>query len=191
MTTTWGPYPVLPTIGGTGHRPARPDDPHPPPDRLTSDELDWLRRELTTLVRLWRDHCGTTAARSGLALGVDTVWAQVALDAGLRLHADCPGPWQANTWPADDQARWRDLRAAAGPRLHDYGDAHYDVRAYDMRNRGLIVGSDAFFTCLRPDVRGGGTWRCTQMLRRLRPDMLVWRFDPSTYTIADPPPRLF
>lgn len=182
----WTAYGELPIIGATAHRPVH-DPNRPQPNELTDDELDWARREWRGLIPLWRDYCGMTGGRSGLALGGDTVWAEEILRAGLDLYADCPGPWQADRWLQDDQARWRDLRAAAGPRLADHWGPHYDVRAFHTRNRAMITGTPdaptaAFTTCLRPGVRSGGTWGCVQQLRKLRPNMPVWALDPDTCT---------
>lgn len=46
---------------------------------------------------------------SGMALGVDTLWAQVARDAELELHAYIPFKGQESKWPEINQERYHDL----------------------------------------------------------------------------------
>jgi hypothetical protein len=147
----------------TGHR------------ELAAEEADWVRGRLADCVAWLRDVHDTTVAISGMALGVDTTWAQVALDAGLALHAYVPFPQQPDRWPEPDREEWSKLLARA-TEAHTVGDLNnvdpgrrrFEViRLLHARNDAMLrATSGVAVAALRASATTGGTYSCVEKARR-------------------------
>lgn len=162
-------------VAATGHR----------PQHLSKPQRDWIREQLA-LAAVWlRDHAGTRVALSGLALGVDTWWAQAALAAGLTLGAHVPCPPNPAKWGPKDITEFERLVALADPAYsHQYADT-YTRRCMDDRNEGMLAAARAGLYVWLPGKRSGGTWNAVQVGRRLAlpgihfdPAAMVKRFVP-------------
>ena len=137
------PTPRWARVALTGHR------------ALSADEATFAGGELPRLAAKLRDRHSTTAAICGMALGVDTLWAEAALAAGLELWAYIPFETQAARWPADDQHRWERLRAQAAREVV-VGDAPATWH-YHARNDAMVRDADALIAVVDRTRDGGGS----------------------------------
>lgn len=154
----------------TGHRPGDFDD----------DTAEWVRQTLTsTLLRLTRKH-GTTVAIGGLALGVDTWWAQAALAHGVELWGYVPFEDQAVKWPDAEQAMWRDLRSACTREI--VLGTEYDVRLLHARNYYMIRDSCVVVAVLDPSKTSGGTFNAVKKARAVGWPIIM--IDPVARTVG-------
>lgn len=155
----------------TGHR----------PQALTEGEQAWARVAIATTVQRLRATHGTQVAISGMALGADTWWALAALSAGLDLHAYVPFEAQASTWPAEDQALWRELLRHAKKKVL-VGEKHYDVRMLHARNDAMLKATFAeeglVVALLKSDSRKGGTYSTVKKAQAKAQPLLI--LDPLT-----------
>ncbi|MDR0593078.1 MAG: hypothetical protein LBG60_07450, partial [Bifidobacteriaceae bacterium] len=83
---------------------------------------------------------------SGMALGVDTIWADVIVAARaehpdrIAFTADIPTEDQAKIWLPPARAKWRELTAGAD-QVNVYADT-YAPGVEGARNRGMVIGAD-------------------------------------------------
>lgn len=150
---------------------------------------------LGRLVPTLRDEYGMTDGVSGMGFGFDLLWASAILAAGLRLHADRPGPWQTDTWLSEaDKALWRQLCGRATT-VTDYNEgkpyAEIGPAAMHARNAGMVRKSAGFVVCHDANVTTGGTFEARKLVDDAhRP---YWLLDPRARTTRhpDPPDTLF
>lgn len=145
MTGAW------PVVAATGHR----------SQHLDPSAQHWVREKLQAGAVWLRDHCGTRIAVSGMALGVDTWWAQAALDAGLELHAYIPFESQSRLWGPEDYAEWVRLRGLATvPKvLHaDPVSKRQAVGYLHGRNDAMLRNADAVIAVWLAGETDGGTF---------------------------------
>lgn len=82
-------------IAVTGHRPKRLGNEYD----YKGPYSKWIREELKRLVEKFRP----THMISGMALGVDTIFAQIALDSNINLIAAIPFMGQERKWNIESQ----------------------------------------------------------------------------------------
>ena len=132
-------------IGVTGHR----------PQFLSAAENDWVREQLPALMSSLKKEYGAQVAISGMALGADTVWAQAALDQGLRLWGYVPFLGQGARWPLEDQRTYEALLSEAD-RVVTLGKTH-DLRWFRARNDLIVRDSDVLVAVHKEGKTKGGT----------------------------------
>lgn len=142
------------TVALTGHR----------PDRLAGYDMSHpfyrvLHQELSSRVQALLGQHQQLELRSGLALGADTIWAQV----GLQLREQHPGriqvagylpfPGQAGRWPKSSRDTWAQIR-------HNLDREHICAESYSpsvmhRRNAVLIQGADLLLALWDGKPTGG------------------------------------
>lgn len=138
---------TLPRIGVTGHR----------LQHLSLSQRMWAASILPPLLRSLHARHGAQVAISGMALGVDTMWAEAAVREGLRLWAYIPCETQAARWDRTDRLRWAHLRAEASREI--VLAPNYDVRYMRSRNDFVVRDSDVLVAVHHTDMQNGGTAR--------------------------------
>lgn len=160
----------------TGHR----------PQDFDPETTVWVKEALQrVLARLVRHH-GTQVAISGLALGVDTWWAQAALGSGLELWGYVPFEDQAVKWPREQQAMWRDLREAC-TRQTVLGEG-FNVGLLHSRNYYMVRDSNVVVAVLRADKTSGGTFNAVKKARSASWPIILIDPDVRTITTENVPP---
>lgn len=170
---------LLPHVMVTAHR------------KLTRRQIQWLNEHdvlMRVISKLQAEH-GMEWAISGMALGGDQIWAELAKVCGARLHAVIPFTEQPAKWTEAQIARYEELLALAdlitdagkgrnprNPRqaaamLHARNDAMLNISA------GVVAVWD------RTNTRGG-TWSavCKAVERELP---IIW-LDPRAETVKMP-----
>lgn len=137
--------PPLTRVGITGHR----------PQFLAPDENAWVAETLPSLMHSLREKCGMQVAISGFALGADTVWAQAAVDQGVRLWGYLPSPDQGARWSSADQEEHERLLAQAS-RVTLQGQT-YDQRWLRARNEKIVRDSSVLVAVHKEGKTSGGT----------------------------------
>lgn len=176
-----------PTVMVAGHR------------KLTRDAQHWTDQELErVLIKLVAER-GMATAVSGMALGVDQSWAELALLNELRLHAVKPFPGQNAKWNADQRCEWQQLLDAADEvscvSLEDPENPRDAARMLHQRNEFMIDLSDAAVAVadtkkLTFDHKGrvqGGTWSVVEKLVKAKKPIV--HVDPGTRLVRVPTPR--
>lgn len=149
----------------TGHRP------HKMPGGYNEQSAGWLA------VRRWLgaqiEAHAPRAVISGMALGVDTVFADVAVERGVALVAAIPFVGQEARWPATAQARYRALLARAAV-VYAVSPPGYHASKMHARNQWMVD------TCSHAlavwNGSAGGTDACVHAIRAAEKPLRV--FDP-------------
>jgi hypothetical protein len=100
---------IWPVAMVTGHR------------RVVPADRPWVAEQLSEVATKLRTEHGTETAVSGMALEVDTTWAEIALEQGLKLVAAIPFPSQScdpvapanQQWTVEQQVVWASLVSQA------------------------------------------------------------------------------
>lgn len=90
-------------IAVTGHRPDKLQNEY----NLKGPVSNWIRTELEKKVNQYRPD--TMISR--MALGVDTIWALLAIDLGIHLLAVLPFIGQEKKWPVESQNLYHKILA--------------------------------------------------------------------------------
>lgn len=166
-TLTTNP-PVFKSAMLTGHR------------KLSTIEAVWLTRELARTARRLKAFHGLEEIISGMALGADTIWAEIALQEDIPLAAYIPFEVQANTWPEANQKHWRELRAQAQREV--VVGPEYSVGYLHARNDAMIKDADICIAAIRLSETRGGTLSAVKKIRARGLPLLI--LDLDTFTIT-------
>lgn len=146
MNTTQKPY----YMALTGHRPKDVAQYMNGQNAYDYDNDFWrtAKQQLTSLVeQRLREHPEGLELHSGMALGADTVWAQVIAAEKqrhpdqIRFVADVPLPTQAAQWPAPSQQLWQQLVNQADE-VKVTSQGPYRPQVMELRNQQMINPSD-------------------------------------------------
>lgn len=154
----------------TGHR----------PQGLTEEQAAFSKRALMAVGRQLKRDFGTVEAISGMALGVDTWWALIALKLELDLAAYIPFPQQPQPWAQKDKDQWSELRHEASREVV-CGD-EFSVRMLHVRNDAMIKDADLAIAVWSPSQLRGGTASAVQKIRKRGMPMIL--IDLDTLTIS-------
>lgn len=160
--------PLFPKVMLTGHR------------KFTHDETFWLQKELRRTAKRLRAFHGLEEIISGMAVGADTIWAEIALELDIPLAAYIPFEEQPNAWPSFARANWRELRKAASREI--VVGPHFSVGYLHARNDAMIRDSSLCVAAYRRSETSGGTASAVKKVRKLQKPLLV--LDPETRTVS-------
>ena len=164
------------TVMVTGHRPQ-----HLSPG-AEGEIRAWLRSMLIRLKGSPSTRASGVVALSGMALGVDTWYAEEALALGVPVWAAVPFRGQPNIWGAADRARHAELLTRAWRVTELSPDTQPDrgtaTQLLHERNAYMISVSDAALVVLRADKeKSGGTAGAYRSL--VEQQRKFWRFTPT------------
>lgn len=130
----------------TGHRPKDFNIPDGEKYNLNHPVYDKLRTELYDHASQKLEENGKITIISGMALGADTVWAEVAARLknehpdSVRFEAHSPIATHADKWPRASQQHFNELLASADTQVLYASD--YSPSAMQVRNCGMIYNCD-------------------------------------------------
>lgn len=151
-----------PVVAITGHRPGS----------LSKDQRQYMQEGLRFIADGLVEYYGAERFLTGLALGADTIWAELAISYGIEYDAYIPFEGQEERWSQADKKRYRDLRSSANS--EKVFGRQFSNRLYHARNDALIRDSDLLVAVWRPSVQKGGTFSTVQKsLRKNHPTLLL------------------
>jgi uncharacterized phage-like protein YoqJ len=146
-----------------------------------SPYYDRLRETLRGVVDEMLETHPHLTLHSGMALGVDTIWADVIAQARdehpdrIRFTADIPTENQSDRWLPESRAKWADLIAKAD-QVNVYADS-YAPGVEGIRNRGMVVGADTVIVVA--DDKPSGSRRA--MFDAIKGGARLIQFDPMVF----------
>jgi uncharacterized phage-like protein YoqJ len=159
------------TIAITGHRPQSIDGDF----TCSSPDWQWIRQNLTeTFTKV-----NPKRVITGMALGVDTVAAEVALAMQIPYVAAIPFPGQELKWNKEAQDHYHTLLAWAED-VVTVDKGPYHPMLMDKRNKYMVDNADLVVAVW--NGWKGGTRNCVEYA--LRQQVPVWRLDPKTRKIG-------
>jgi uncharacterized phage-like protein YoqJ len=163
-------------VAVTGHRPNKLGNDY----QYTSQFTYNLRDKFIELLKEF----GATEAISGMALGVDQIFAYSALIARVPLIAAIPFDGQEKVWPPKSQQRYRELLASAAHREYISTSKHYTKDVMQKRNVWMVdqlVDTPGKLIAVW-NGSTGGTYNCvnyassrlkTEQIVIIKPDSLI------------------
>lgn len=142
---------------------------------LSPTEAEFAKVGLRRTMIRFREAYGMQEAISGMALGVDTWWARLAVELGVPLAAYIPYPQQAERWSSSHQAEWEKLQKIADREVV-MGDS-YNVRLLFARNHAMLRDADAVVAVWRPSQVTGGTADAAKNARKVGKPMVLVNLD--------------
>ena len=151
-----------PVVAITGHRPGS----------LNIEQCQYMKESLDFIAGRLVEYYGAGKFLTGLALGADTIWAELALKYGVEYDAYIPFEGQEDRWSKTDKKKYQDLRSGAV--IEKVFGQQFSNRLYHARNDALIRDSDLLVAVWRPSVQNGGTFSTVQKsLKRNHPTLLL------------------
>ena len=150
-------------VAVTGHRPKSSGLVKISMSDTDLDTPDWDGVGLySAVIRHWMQQkiksLKATSAITGMALGVDTLWAEEAIKAGLPVTAAVPCDNQERQWAKPSQRRYQEILAHPLVTLHVVNPGSYAAWKMQARNTWMVDHCEALLAVW--DGSPGGTSNC-------------------------------
>jgi uncharacterized phage-like protein YoqJ len=139
-------------IAITGHRPNKLGNDYD----LISGLIMRIRNRLHEIVNEQKP----TFMISGMALGIDTLWAELAIELDIPLIAAVPFEGQEVVWPNKSKARYRTIIESAHKVINVSNQIGYKPEYMQLRNKWMVDNCDILIAVW--DGSSGGTCNCIQ-----------------------------
>ena len=139
-------------IAATGHRPKYLGNEY----NLDGPYSQYIREELQKII----DKYKPTQMISGMALGVDTIWAELAILNKIPLMAAIPFFGQESRWKRKDQKKYHELIQQAY-RVNVSSDRSDNKNFYEFfidRDKWMVDHCHLLVAVLLPNKKSGGTY---------------------------------
>jgi uncharacterized phage-like protein YoqJ len=168
----------------TGHRPAKIGGYQTP-----NPTEQWIRNQLRALLTGLKDRHPELTVVTGMAIGVDTIWAEEAVRLDIPFVVAAPFRGQERRWPGSSQQTYRRLLARACEVVYvDEVDGYAEpslIGQMNSRNQWMVDHSDT--TLAVWDGSKSGTRNAVEMAWRAGRSVLV--LNPAELeTSVHPPP---
>jgi uncharacterized phage-like protein YoqJ len=145
----------------------------------------WVRSSLRTLLKQMSSRQEDLLAITGLALGVDTIFAEICVELSIPFIGAVPFKGQESRWPDESQHVYRMLLKAASEvvvvdELPAYHSDHF-MGKMDRRNRWMLDQSE--MTIAVWDGSSGGTGNTVALAKKMRGRKIL-RLNPKTRTLS-------
>jgi len=163
----------------TGHRPNKLFG-----YNIRDPQYDDIRTFFRAIFKKAQDKYDLVTAVSGMALGVDSIFAQEALAMNIPLFAYVPFKGQESIWNEKDRTEYKrlleratDVRVVSSVNKNDKSTV---VKALLKRNEEMVDNSDLMLAVWNGDS-SGGTYQCIQYA--LKKDIRIIYYNPNTKII--------
>ena len=144
-------------IAITGHRPSKLGNDYDLTSPLIGRIKERILEELALNVPEGEDMIFIT----GMALGIDTLFAKIAVELGIPFIAAIPNTLQARLWPKKSVEVWRELLNKAAQVVDVSGGASsYHIHHLQKRNEWMVNTCDILIAVW--DESHGGTANCVE-----------------------------
>jgi uncharacterized phage-like protein YoqJ len=139
-------------IAVTGHRPSKLNNEYD----LQGPYCTYIRQEIVKLLISRQP----TQAISGMALGVDTIFALEALKLGIPLLASLPFKGQECKWPISSQQKYQQILRNPLVTTHIVCEGGYNSAKMQIRNEYMVDNCDVLISVWNGTE--GGTMNCVR-----------------------------
>lgn len=153
-------------VAVTGHRPSKLGNEWDGTGPFSRRIKKWLTTQIVALK--------PGLAITGMALGVDQLFADVAIELGIPFIAAVPCVGQSSVWPKARQTRYFDILAKSSE-IYYVSDKPYTPDCMQMRNIWMVDHCDTLLAVW--DGSPGGTANCVKYAQQLVRTVL--RFNPK------------
>ncbi len=145
------------TIAVSGHRPDKLNNDYDGTGVLSERIYDELAK---IVLRNKEKHGDDLRLITGMALGVDTIFAWVAIDLKVKFTAAVPFAGQERKWPETSQKVYRDLVNNPLCTIKTVSLGTYSVDKMQIRNEWMVDNCDGLIAVW--DGSSGGTFNCVK-----------------------------
>lgn len=156
-------------IAITGHRPNKLGNDYD----LSSDLIKRIKAELQFII----DKYKPAQLISGMALGIDTLWAKLAIENNIPLLAALPCQNQDKMWPQKSKLIYKDLLDNSLTTSHLVTDCEYNSKCMQDRNIYMVDNCDLLIAVW--DGTSGGTGNCVRYANTVGKQMII--LNPNLY----------
>lgn len=142
---------VMNVLAATGHRPQQLQNEWDGTGPLSL----WIQGEMRKIVESEKP----SAMISGMALGVDQIWAELAIIMNVPLIAAIPCTRQAAIWPESRRNKYNILLSKASEVFNVSGEDNYSRRFMLERNEWMVDHCDKLVAVWNGNQHGG-TFHC-------------------------------
>lgn len=154
-------------IAITGHRPNKLGNDY----NLTSPLIMGIKAKLQKII----EESKPTQIITGMALGIDTLWAELAIENNIPFIAAIPCKNQEGKWPQKSKDRYsKIINHPLCIRVY-VSDKEYDDKCMQKRNEYMVDTCDLLIAVW--DGSPGGTANCVAYASQLKP---VYQINPKT-----------
>lgn len=162
-------------IALTGHRPQKIGQ---PPEWLGQGPAsDYIRREILKFLVEQNKKGNKLTLISGMALGCDLIFADIAVRANLPLIAAIPFEGQSRVWSKENQIIYNKILEYPKCTKHVVCDGGYSAKAMQVRNEWMVDNCDMLIAVY--DGTSGGTGNCVKYAEQIGKE--YFRIDPRKY----------
>lgn len=166
----------------TGHRPKKLGNAY---DVYAPININIAKKMREFILRQWKEHKEPIHLISGMAIGVDTLWALVALKLKkelpnyITLECAIPCLHQESRWSKADQDRYQSILESAD-KVTFVSKESYRLELMQLRNEYMVDQADIVFAVW--DGSRGGTGNCVQYAKEQhRP---IYQLHPQTLELT-------
>ena len=157
------------TIAVTGHRPSKLGNEYD----LVGKYSDHIRKRLQDVINEYNPE----SIISGMALGVDTIWAKLGISNNLRVIAAIPCLNQGNIWAKIAKATYKEILDHPFVTSHYVSDSEFTMYCMQNRNKWMVDNCDLLVGVW--DGTSGGTKNCIDYARKKKTSVLIINPNPS------------
>lgn len=161
-------------ISVTGHRPTKLNQEYD----MRGPCTEYLRNEFERIMI----HYKADRVISGMALGVDTIWALTAISLGIPVTAAIPFKGQESRWPQRSQKRFNRILSSDLVDIKVVSSGAYTPWKMQSRNIWMCDNSDMLIACWNGD-QNGGTFNCIKYAEKV--GMEIHIVDPNGWRDRD------
>lgn len=137
-------------IAITGHRPNKLGNDY----ALKSPLIQRIKEAIIKVI----DEEQATQLITGMALGIDTLFAEIAIEKGISFIAALPCLNQDKMWPESSKKLYKEILSNPLCTIHYVSEAEYDSACMQKRNEYMVDTCDVLIAVW--DGTSGGTGNC-------------------------------
>lgn len=150
-------------IAVTGHRPNKLGNEY----ALHGPYSDYIRAELQKVI----DSYKPTAIISGMALGVDTIWALLGITNSVPVIAAIPCKGQDSKWPKNARVLYQMILSYPLVTIEMVSNELYSFTCMQNRNKWMVDNCD--FLVAVWDGSEGGTANCVDYALKAKKELII------------------
>ncbi len=154
-------------IAITGHRPNKLDNDYD----LTSPLIQRIKNEIINTIHINTHVQDDIILITGMALGIDTLFAKIAIELKLPFIAAITC-WQQDTvWPNRSRSLYHEILNNPLCTKHIVHEGYYNSQCMQLRNQWMINNCDILIAVW--DGTSGGTANCVNYAKSIKREIIV------------------
>ena len=150
-------------IAITGHRPNKLGNDY----SLSGKLISKIKEKLQEVIDLYKPD----TLISGMALGIDTLWAKLAHENNINLIAAIPCKNQEKMWVSSSKIQYWEILENPLTTIVNISDEEYSISCMQKRNEWMVDNCDLLVAVW--DGTNGGTGNCVSYAKAQHKEMII------------------